>query len=104
MGARRVAATPRPRTTNLATIHALAPSARSLLCRPSRDGSRTLGGAVRGVQAQLEFFRSRLIDTIEEKQKKAARARETGSSSYSSDTKQPADGEPPPQRLTLTLT
>jgi hypothetical protein len=33
------------------------------------------------VQAQLEFFRSRLLDSIEEKQKKTAQARDAGSRS-----------------------
>jgi len=41
-------------------------------------------------KAHLELFRSRLIDTIEEKQKKAARQREAGSGSRG-ESKQPAD-------------
>lgn len=41
--------------------------------------------------AQMEFFKSRLIDTIEEKQKKAVRARESGGRGTGDQSKQPAD-------------
>jgi len=41
-------------------------------------------------KAQLELFKSRLIDTIEEKQKKAARQRD-GSPGSTAESKQPAD-------------
>ena len=61
---------------------------------PSSAARSCLRCCLRGPQAQLEFFKSRLIDTIEEKQKKAARARELdshGGSRDDGDTKLPAD-------------
>lgn len=58
--------------------------------------------------AQMEFFKSRLIDSIEEKQKKAARARESGGRSTGDQAKQPADKrkrvEPPSSVLPSTFT